>query len=81
MKKTPSPFPFILSRAANEAVQTAHDSEHVNNQENNLIIGYLSAHMIFLNGQRPGNYNKNKCTMFLMMMIFSKRCYHKYDHF
>ena len=47
VKKGPGPFPFILSRAVNEAVQTALDSEHVNDQENNLIIGYLSVHMIF----------------------------------
>jgi len=43
-KKAPSPF---LSGAVNEVVQTALDSEYENDQENNLIIGYLSAHLIF----------------------------------
>ena len=51
VKKAPSPFPFILSRAVNEAVQTALDREHVNDQKNNFIIRYLYAHIIFLNGQ------------------------------
>ena len=70
----------MLSKSVTEAVQTALDNELVNEQENNLmIIGYLSAHTF--NGQRPGNYNTNKYTILLMVIISSKRCYHKCDCF
>ena len=60
----PSPFRLILSRAVNEAVQTMLGNEQVNKQENNLIIGFLSAHM---NGQKPGKYSLYNSQMLLMI--------------